>query len=285
VGLALFALYVIWGSTYFAMHVALGFLPPFLMAGPRFLAAGSILFVILRLRGESLPSARQWAASGLIGVLLLVCGNGFVAIAQRSIDSGVAATVVAAMPLWAAAIGGVWGDRPTLREVLGLLLGFAGVAVLKHGGSLSLWTPAGLLLMIAPISWAFGSLLGRRILSPAGAMSSAAQMIVAGSVMLTISLARGDRPVGPPTVSGIGAVVYLIVFGSLVGFSAYGYLLRATRPAIATSYAYVNPVIALILGAALGGEEFTAAKALACALTIVGVVIVTLPRAAMASVE
>ncbi|MBX3204437.1 MAG: drug/metabolite exporter YedA [Labilithrix sp.] len=278
VAAALLSVYVIWGSTYYAMHVALGFLPPFLMAGARFVAAGTILLATLRLRGAALPTARQWAAAGVVGFLLLVLGNGFVAIAQRTVDSGVAATVVATMPLWAAGIGSAWGDRPTLREVVGLIAGFAGVAVLHRGGSLAFDHLDSLLLLFAPVAWAFGSQLSRRLPVPPGLMASAAQMIVAGAVMLALAAARGERPVGPPTFAGVAALVYLVLFGSLVGFTAYGYLLRTTRPSIATSYAYVNPIVALALGALLAGERFTPTKVVACLLTIAGVLIVSAPR-------
>ncbi len=275
---ALLALYVVWGSTYFAMHLALAFLPPFLMAGPRFLAAGTILFVVLRLRGAALPTAKQWASAGIVGLLLLVFGNGFVALGERSIDSGVAAMVVATMPLWAAGIGTAFGEKPSVREVVGLIAGFIGVAVLQRGGSLSFHHIDSIVLLLAPITWAFGSHLSRRISMPPGLMGTAAQMIIGGVVMIGIALARGERPVGPPTLASVGALLYLILFGSLIAFSAYGYLLRTTRPSIATSYAYVNPMVALAIGALLGGERFTSTKLVACLLTIAGVLIVSAPR-------
>jgi drug/metabolite transporter (DMT)-like permease len=271
---ALFAVYVIWGSTYYAMRVALGFLPPFLMAGSRFVFAGSLLLAVQRLRGAALPTPKQWLGAGTVGILLLVFGNGLVAIAQRTVDSGVAATVVATMPLWMAAIGSAWGERPTLRELLGLLIGFAGVVVLTRGGSLSFGDLNAFALILAPISWAFGSLLSRKISVPSGLVGTAAQMIVGGAAMLVIAAVRGERPLGPPTLAGVGAMLFLVVFGSLIAFSAYGYLLRTTRPSIATSYAYVNPLVALGIGAVLGGERFTATKLVACLLTIAGILVV-----------
>ncbi|MDF2697301.1 MAG: Permease of the drug/metabolite transporter superfamily [Labilithrix sp.] len=277
IGGALLAVYVVWGSTYFAMRVALQVFPPFLMAGPRFVAAGLLLFAILRWRGAPMPTGKQWVSAGVIGILLLVLGNGLVAVAQRTVDSGVAATVVATMPLWVAGIGTAWGERPSLREVVGLLVGFAGVAVLQRGGSLSFGSIDSIAILFAPVAWAFGSLLSRRIPVPPGPMASAAQMIVGGFVMIGIALLRGERPLGPPTASSVGALLYLVFFGSLLAFSAYGYLLRTTRPSIATSYAYVNPLVALALGALLGGEPFTGAKVVACLLTIGGVVIVSAP--------
>lgn len=275
IGGALLAVYIIWGSTYFAMHVALGFLPPFLMAGPRFAAAGIILLAVLRWRGAPLPTARQWAAAGLVGVLLLAFGNGFVAIGQRTVDSGVAAIVVATMPLWAAGIGALWGDRPTLREVVGLLVGFAGVAVLQRGGNLAFGRLDSMILLVAPVVWAFGSVLSRRLPMPPGPMSTAVQMSVGGCVMIVAAMVRGERPLGPPTLAATVALLYLICFGSLVAFTAYGFLLAKTRPSIATSYAYVNPLIALALGSVLGDERFTGTKLIACLLTIAGVLVVT----------
>ena len=174
-------------------------------------------------------------------------------------------------------------ERPTGREIIGLLLGFSGVVVLNRGGTISFRDAGVVLLLLAPLAWAFGSLLSRRIPVPAGSMGSAAQMIVGGAVMIVLAVARGDRPLGPPTGASIAALVYLVLFGSLLAFTAYGYLLRTTRPAIATSYAYVNPIVALAIGAVLGGERFTPSKAAACGLTVLGVVIVTATRARRAS--
>jgi len=280
---ALLAVYIVWGSTYFAMRVAMRFLPPFLMAGPRFLAAGLLLLVVLRWRGATLPTAKQWGGAGLVGVLLLVFGNGFVALGQRTVDSGVAATVVATMPLWAAGFGAVFGDKPTGRELVGLIAGFVGVAILQRGGNLHFDRLDSVVLVLAPITWAFGSLLGRKLPMPSGPMATAAQMIVGGLVMTVTAAVLGERPVGPPTAASVGALLYLVFFGSILAFSAYGYLLRTTRPAIATSYAYVNPMVALGLGAVLGGETFTSTKLTACLLTITGVLVVSAPRMRRAS--
>jgi len=275
---ALFSLYVIWGSTYFAMRVALRTLPPYLMAAPRFLIAGTLLFVVLRLRGVVSPKPREWLAAGAIGTLLLVVANGFIAVAERSVDSGTAATVVATMPLWMAAIGWFWGERPKVEELLGLAFGFAGIVVLNGGNGISLRGADGLAVVLSPIAWAVGSLWSRRLTLPAGLMNTACQMLIAGLLMFLVALARGEHLTAPVSGSAIAAVGYLIVFGSLIGFSAYGFLLRATRPLIATSYAYVNPLVALAIGAALGGEQLTARKLGACALTVIGVLIVTVSR-------
>jgi drug/metabolite transporter (DMT)-like permease len=275
---ALLSLYLIWGSTYYAMRVALETLPPFLMSAPRFLIAGSLLFVVLRLRGAALPSPREWLAAGAVGTLLLLMGNGFVVLAERSVDSGTAATVVSTMPLWMAGIGWLWGERPKARELVGLAFGFAGIAVLNGGGGISFHGVDGLALLLAPMAWAVGSLWSRRLPMPTGLMSTACQMIVAGLLMFLVAFARGERLHGPVSGASIAALGYLIVFGSLIAFSAYGFLLRATRPLIATSYAYVNPLVALAIGAALGGEQLSARKLSACTLTVIGVLVVTLSR-------
>jgi drug/metabolite transporter (DMT)-like permease len=276
IGLALFAVYAIWGSTYYVMRVALEALPPFLMAAPRFVVAGSLLYAFLRWRGAPAPTGRQWAASGLVGSLLLVVGNGLVAMAERTVHSGVAATVVATMPIWAAVIGLFWGERPRAREAFGLLAGFAGVLVLQHSGDLQFRAVDSLVLLIAPISWALGSVWSRRLPMPPGNMASATQMIIGGVLMFGVALLRGEQPLAPLTLRTGAALGYLAVFGSLVAFSAYGYLLRHTRPLVATSYAYVNPLVALLLGAAMGGERLSADKLVACGLTIFGVLVVTL---------
>ena len=275
---ALFSLYVIWGSTYYAMRVALAVLPPYLMAAPRFLIAGALLFVVLRVRGAASPTRRQWLAASAVGTLLLVMGNGFVALAERSVDSGTAAMVVATMPLWSAAIGWLWGERLRGRELIGLCFGFAGIVVLNRSAAFALHGVDAIVMLAAPAVWALGSVWSRRLPMPTGLMSAAAQMIVAGVVMFGVALARGERLQAPLTASALAAVAYLIVFGSLIAFSAYGFLLRAARPPVATSYAYVNPIVALGIGALLGGEQLTLDKAGACALTVVGVLVVTLGR-------
>ena len=280
---ALFSLYVVWGSTYYAMRVALGSLPPYLMAATRFSIAGLLLFAVLRLRGARAPAAREWLAAGIVGSLLLVVGNGFVVLAERTVDSGTAATIVATVPLWMAALGWFWGERPKARELLGLMFGFAGIVVLNGGDSRSLRSIDGLLIIVAPMAWAVGSLLSRRLPMPSGAMSTACQMLLAGISMFVVALARGERFAQPVSTTSLTALAYLIVFGSLLGFSAYGFLLRHTRPLIATSYAYVNPVVALAIGAALGGEQLGQRKLAACALTVLGVLVVTLNRHSLSS--
>ena len=271
--LALFALYVIWGSTYLAMRIALETVPPFLMSGPRFLVAGIAMYAFLRLRGAPRPTRAEWIASAKVGLLLLTAGNGAVAIAEQSVSSGVAAIVVGSMPIWTAVFGRLLGTPSRGREWLGLALGFSGVVVLNLGGGFAL-DPRGLALLLAPIAWALGSVWSRRLPLPAGGMATATQMIVGGVSMITIALVTGERFATAPSARSIAAIAYLAVFGSLVAFTAYNWLLRNVRPALATSYAYVNPLVAVLLGWLLGGERIGATTLAAAALSIAGVALI-----------
>jgi len=268
--LALAGVYLIWSSTYLVMRVAVAGLPPLLMGSVRFITAGAVLLTLLRARGAAFPPARVWLLSLPAGALLFGVGNGFVALAERTLSSGLAATVCATMPLWAAALGALMGARATRRELVGMALGFAGVVLLGSGDLGAGGVPA-ILLLLSPLGWALGSLIGRK-LAPYGMMAAATQMLCGGVLTLLAGLLLGERfPASPPAES-VGALVYLIVFGSLLGFSAYTYLLQHARPALATSYAYVNPALAVLLGAALGehvGPEAIAATALIAAAVAV----------------
>ncbi len=271
--LALFAVYAIWGSTYLAMRVALETVPPFLMSGPRFVVAGTAMYAYLRLRGAPRPTRTQWGASAKIGVLLLTCGNGAVAIAEQSISSGVAAVVVASMPIWAAVFGRLFGMPAKGGEWLGLLLGFSGVVLLNLGGGLGL-DARGLVLVVAPIAWAAGSVWSKRLPLPEGTMATATQMIVGGASMIVLALLTGERLTHLPSARSMAALVYLTVFGSIVAFTAYNWLLRNVRPALATSYAYVNPLVAVLLGWLLGGESIGVLTLAAAAVSIAGVALI-----------
>ncbi|WP_343073422.1 drug/metabolite exporter YedA [Pyxidicoccus fallax] len=253
---SLFSLYVIWGSTYLAIRWGLqGGLPPFLMSGSRFMLAGGLLFAALWLRGAPVPTARQWGASALVGFLLLGVGNGGIVFAQQWVPSGVASLVVGSLPMWTALFGGLFGQWPGRMERWGLAMGFVGIVLLNLGGDLGgRWLPT-VAMMLSPVSWAFGSIWSRRLPMPQGLMSAAAQMLCGGAMMFTFGMLLGEQvPTVMPPARAVGAYFYLVTFGSLVGYSAYGYLLRHARPSVATSYAYVNPVVAVLLGGVLAGE-------------------------------
>ena len=275
----LFALYIIWGSTYLAIHWALeGGLPPFLMAGVRFLTGGLLLYGGLRVRGTPNPTRTQWAAGAAVGTLLLVMGNGSVVFAQQWVSSGVVALVVGSMPLWAALFGGLMGQWPGRTERWGLAIGFLGLIVLNLGNDLRGNAWATFALLLGPMSWALGSVLSRRVQLAAGLMSTATQMIIGGALFLVLSTVRGEHLTQMPTARALWSLVYLFVFGSLVAFSAYGYLLRHTRPAVAMSYAYVNPMVAVLLGAALAGESLSPGGLVAMAAILGSVVLLTRAR-------
>lgn len=284
VGLSLLAVYLIWSSTYLALRFVVLSLPPLLMVGTRFVIAGTILMLILRWRGAKLPSSRQLVASVPGGVLLFLIGNGMVAMAEREASSGAAALFCATMPLCAACINFVSGRRPQGREWLGLLLGFVGVVVLCLGKDLRAAPGALVMLLVAPLGWALGSTWARRLPMPSGAMGGATQMLAGGMVSLMVAVLRGEHLPTQWPLLAVGSLAYLVVFGSLVAFSAYTYLLGHTRPSVAMSYAYVNPGLAIVLGALLGGEPLQREVVGATILIIAGVFLMTLlPRRAQAT--
>ncbi|QNN45443.1 drug/metabolite exporter YedA [Thermomonas brevis] len=280
VALALAAVYVIWGSTYLAIRFALeGGFPPFLLGGIRFLVAGSLMLAFLRSRGVPLPTRAQWRNAAVMGGLMLLLGNGMVNLAETQVSSGLAAVTVASAPLWMAVFAAMRGDRPTKLEALGLGIGFVGVVWLSTGGSLT-GAPMGLVaLLVASVAWSFGSIWSRGRDLPSPFMSSAAQMLCGGIMMLVVGLAMGERLHGLPSAHAIGAFWYLVVMGSLAGFSAYIWLLHHVRPALAGSYAYVNPAIAVALGAWLAHERFGLRELVAMGVILSGVVAITLAKA------
>lgn len=248
------------------------------MAGLRFLIAGSTLYTFLRVRGAPAPTRAQWAASAVVGCLLLGAGNGGVTFAEQWVSSGLAAVWVATMPIWAALFGGLWGRWPNRVEWLGLMLGFVGVGLLNLEGNLRA-NPLGVIaLTVATVCWAFGSVWSRHLSLPSGPMASATQMLAGSVFLIVLGLTTGEKITAVPATQSVLAVLYLIVFGSLIAFSAYGYLLRNTRPTLATSYAYVNPVVAVLLGIWLGSEHISAVGVVAMMVILGGVALVILGR-------
>jgi len=274
------AVYVIWSSTYLAMKIAIHELPPLLMASLRFAAAGLVMLLIALRRGAPWPSARDWSRVAPIGALLFLGGNGLIAIAQQSLSSGGTAVVAAMMPLWVGVLGFIGGERPSRREWLSLTVGFVGIVVLMGGPSL-VGEPFHIaMLILAPVCWALGSVLARRLTGPIGKdafMLPAIEMLTGGVALFAVGMLRGERfPVDASATSWL-AVAYLWLFGSIIGFTAYNWLLRNARPVVATSYAYVNPILAVILGAVISGEALGWTTVVANAL-IVGAVWLALTR-------
>lgn len=280
IALALAAVYLVWGSTYLAIRFALeGGYPPLLMAGARFVVAGGLMYAGLRLRGVPAPTRAQWPTLVAMGVLLLGLGNGMVCIAEQSVSSGLAAVAVASAPIWIALFSAMRGDRPSKIEWAGLAVGFVGVLWLNAGSSLTA-TPVGLVaLLIAPLAWAFGSVWSRGRDLPSPFMAAAAQMLAGGVIILAAGLLVGERFQAWPTLKGTLSLAYLTSFGSIIGFTAYVWLLHNVRPTLAGSYAYVNPAIAVLLGAWLASERFHVNDLGAMAVILLAVVAITLGRA------
>lgn len=276
---ALFALYIIWGSTYFVIRIGVESWPPLMMAGVRFFSAGLLLIAFLLITGHRLPSLRPLLNAGLIGVLLLAVGNGMVTLAEhQNVPSGIAAVVVATVPLFTLCFSHFFGIATRKLEWFGIAIGLSGIVLLNSGGNLS-GNPWGAgMILIGSLSWAFGSVLGSRIELPNGMMAGAIEMLAAGVVLLAASGLTGERLTAMPTASGLLAVSYLAIFGSIIAINAYMFLIRTTSPAVATSYAYVNPVVAVLLGTGFAGESLSPVEWLALGIIILAVVLVTLGK-------
>jgi len=276
---ALFALYIIWGSTYFAISIGVASWPPLMMAGVRFLSAGVLLLGYLLLTGHRLPAWRPLLNAALIGVLLLSVGNGLVTVAEHQhVPSGIAAVMVATVPLFTLCFSRFFGIATRRIEWLGIFIGLAGIVLLNSGGNLSGNPWGAVLILIGSMSWAFGSVYGSRIVLPVGMMAGAIEMLAAGIVLMSASLLTGERLTTLPDTAGFLAVAYLAVFGSIIAINAYMFLIRNVTPAIATSYAYVNPVVAVLLGTSFNGEQLSAVEWLALVIIIAAVVLVTLGK-------
>ena len=280
VAVALLLVYVVWGSTYLGIHLALeGGVPPLtVISGARFVVAGGVLYALLRWRGVAAPTRAQWKTLVVMGLSLLLLGNGMVVLAERDVSSGLAAVAVASVPLWMALFSAIRGEKVSGGEWLGIAVGFAGVLWLNAGSSLTA-TPTGLvLLLVAPLGWAAGSIWSRGRDLPSPFMAAAGQMLCGGVILVVAGLLRGERMTALPSTQGLLAVAYLCVFGSIVAFTAYVWLLHNVRPVLTSSYAYVNPVIAVALGAWIAHERFSLADIGAMAVILAGVVVITLAR-------
>jgi drug/metabolite transporter (DMT)-like permease len=275
---------VIWGSTYLGMAIAIETLPPLPMAGLRFVLAGSVLMGVLRLRGIPFPDRRSWLIAGIVATFLLGGGNGPVCFAVAALPTGFVALIISVTPLWLTLM--TWasgGGRPTFRVWLGIAFGMIGVAALiapQIHGDAPLW--ALLAVLFASISWAFGSLISRRN-QPKGSllMTAAAQQILGGVLLSSAGLVHGDWGrvnLNAASTASIIAFAYLILIGSLVGYVAYTWLLRHTQPAVATSYAYVNPVVACFLGWLLHNESLSTTALIGAGIIILAVALVTTAR-------
>jgi drug/metabolite transporter (DMT)-like permease len=276
---ALAAVYILWGSTYLAIRFALESYPPFLLGAVRMAIAGSLMYAVLRWRGVPAPTRKQWITLAKLSIFMVVLSNALVNLAETQVSSGLAAIAVASMPLFAGVFAMLRGRHPSKLEWAGLVVGFVGVLWLSIGGELSGSMLGLVCLIIAPLAWAWGSIWSRDQDLPEPFMAAAGQML-AGTVWLIVAaLLRGEHFVGVPSFGATAAMLYLVVAGSIFGFTAYIWLLHHVRPALATSYAYVNPPLAVLIGALIGGESFTRHDLGAMAVILVGVVIITMAKA------
>lgn len=271
---ALFCTYFIWGSTYLAIRFGIESFPPFLMAGMRFTIAGAILYAVMRYLGTPSPTRQQWIGASIVGLLLPALGNGTVCYVQQTVSSSVAALSIATAPIWMAIFSSFWGHRITAKEWSGIAIGLVGIALLNLGGSFSGDFLSAFLLIFAAASWSFGSVWGKHLAMPQGLMASGAQMFAGGIALMIASAVAGEAWPQHITAKSWGAMLFLIVLGSLVAYSAYQYLLKTVRPLVASSNTFVNPIVAFGVGIWLANEHVTKEELIALAVILVGVFLV-----------
>ena len=279
-------IYVVWGSTYLAIRVALDTIPPFVLGAIRFLIAGSLLYAWCRLRGAEKPSILQWRNSAIVGALLLFVGNGAVSWAEQHVSSGMTSLLVATVPLWLVVCERWIGVPATPEKLLGVAIGLVGVALLVLPANGDLRTAAvaplgAIVLTVSALSWTVGSLFSRTaVMAKPASLAIAMQMLVGGAMLLTLALVTGEvgELAAHPHVSAASAaaVLYLIVFGSLIGFSTYMWLLRVASPTAVSTHSYVNPVVAVLLGVLILGETLPPRAVLAMFVIVGSVALVSL---------
>lgn len=278
--LAFAAIYIIWGSTYLAIRYAIETMPPFLMAGTRFATAGLLMYAWARLTGKERPEPVHWRSASIVGALLLLGGNGAVVWAETRIPSGIVSLLIATVPLWMVILG---RRRPDIRVVGGIVLGFLGLALLlgpaRLAGTGRIDLPGAGTVVAGSLSWAAGSLYSRKAPLPKSPLLGIGmQMMMGGLALVLAGSVAGEWPHFRPgnfSLLSTLSYVYLILAGSLVGFTAYVWLLRNVSPSKVATYAYVNPVVAVLLGWAIGGEELSLRAVLAAAIIVSGVVLIT----------
>lgn len=285
---AFISIYIIWGATYLAIRYAVETLPPFLMAGTRFLVSGILLYIWARYRGAAKPTRIHWRNATIAGAFLLLGGNGAVVWAEQSVPSGLTALLVSILPFWLVIIEWIrpHGKRPNAAVILGLVLGFVGIVVLvgpgNVGGQGDVRPLGALVLIFGSLSWAIGSFWSRDAELPdSGLLTTGIEMLTGGALLFVAAAVTGEfanfhvREVS--RASGVG-LLYLITFGSLIGFTSYIWLLDKVSAARLGTYAYVNPVVAVILGWAIAGERLSVRTAVVAAIVICAVIIITTSR-------
>ncbi len=287
--IALLTIYLVWGSTYLAIRYAVETLPPFLMAGTRFLIAGTILYAWRRLAGDPAPTRGQWLRASIIGLLMLLGGNGLLSLAEQHVASGIAALIIGSVPLWMTTIEALrpGGVRPNGLGIVGLVIGFGGIALLVAPSLLSgdplQSQPLGILMLLgASLFWSLGSIYSRTASLPDSTLLSTAMEMLAGAAGLYLVGAFAGEwsrlALADVTARSWFSLLYLVVFGSMVGFTAYAWLLRAAPVSLVATYAYVNPLVAILLGSLLAQESLAAHELLSAAIIIGSVVLINASR-------
>ncbi|MGD0011655.1 MAG: EamA family transporter [Terriglobia bacterium] len=286
--LAFAAVYLIWGSTYLAIRYAVETIPPLFMAGCRFVIAGATLYLLTRARGATPPSRRHWAGAAILGALLLVSGNGGLCWAEQRVPSGLAALLLATIPIWMVLLDSLrkGGTKLDVRVIGGMAIGVAGLALLV--GPAHLWGSSRVdlagagVLMFSSFSWSLGSILSHKLeLPPSPFLAAAMEMLAGGALLLLLGVLSGEGRqfhLHGVVLRSLLGLVYLIVAGSLLGFTAYIWLLRTVATARVSTYAFVNPAVAVFLGWAGGGEALTARELLASGTIIAGVALIITHR-------
>jgi drug/metabolite transporter (DMT)-like permease len=272
--LALFCTYFIWGSTYLAIRFGIESFPPFLMGGVRFTVAGIVLFAVMRYLGAAMPSKQEWLGASVVGLLLPALGNGTVCYVQQTVSSSVAALSIATAPIWMAIFSSIWGHKITPKEWLGIAIGLVGIVLLNLGGSFDGDLMSAFLLIFAAASWSFGSVWGKHLAMPEGLMGAACQMLTGGLVLLIVSAYAGESWPAEVSARSWGALLFLIVLGSLIAYSAYQYLLKTVRPLVASSNTFINPLVAFAVGVWFAAEHVTMTEMIALGVILVGVFLV-----------
>ena len=283
-GLAFLAIYGIWGSTYLAIRFVVETIPPFFMAGTRFIIAGLILYVLMRLRGAQAPTSLHWRDAFVVGAFLLLGGNGAVVWAEQWIPSGLTSILLATMPLWMVLLNSLHHRmKPRIGVIFGVILGLAGVALLvgsiENFNENNLILPNAIIIVFGAFLWATGSLYSRSAKTSSSQVQPAAMQMIAGGILLIFaSLITGEYSrimLNQVSLRSIISWLYLIFFGSLVAFSSYIWLLKKVSPHRVSTHAYINPIVALILGSALAEEALTTRSLLAAIIIIISVAIIT----------
>jgi drug/metabolite transporter (DMT)-like permease len=278
------AVYLIWGSTYLAIRIVVETFPPFFMAGTRFIIAGTILYLIMRLRGAQKPTLNHWGKAAVVGGLMLMGGHGAVVWAEQYVPSGLTSLFLAAVPLWIGLLTWIGTrNKPRLPVAAGIILGFIGAGLLVSNigisGETGIILTTGMALILGPFLWASGSLYSRSANLPSPSLlATAMEMVTGGLVLFAASLVTGEYTrvrLDQVSMPSAFSWIYLIVFGSLIGYTSYMWLLKNVNPEHVSTYAYVNPVVALFLGWALAGETLSTQDIIAALIILTAVVIIT----------